>query len=333
MPEANGSRKRSRLRIALYTAGLLIAAFVIPPFISLDLIHLDRFRARLIVSIGRSLGRKVSTGSVRLRLLPRPGFDISDFVVDDDPRYGPEPVLRAAEVRAHLRLASLWGGHLQIASLSLENASLNLVRGKDGTWNLGQLLLQAAQTPSAPTAKLKIEARPRFPYIEVSDGRINFKSGDEKKVFALKEAEFALWLASEDRWNMRLKARPMRSDQNLADTGTISVSGSFDRARSIDQIPFHLKVSIDGAQLGQLTRLIYGYDRGWHAGVHLLTEVRGTPTDFSSSTEATFSSFRRYDIATASNLDVRVRCAARHRHPGNAAGVFPQTEMECLLPL
>ncbi len=79
------------------------------------------------------------------------------------------------------------------------------------SWNLQSLLLRASQTPAAPTAKARPEARLRFPYIEGEGGRINFKSGMEKKVYALSEADFALWLASENEWNLRLRARPMRT--------------------------------------------------------------------------------------------------------------------------
>src|SRR5262245_60664326 len=220
MSEASNLRRRSRVRLALLLSVILLVAFVAPPFISLDLVHLDRLGKRIVESLSRSLGRKVTTGKISFRLLPRPGFDVNNFTVEDDPRFSAEPLLRADAVRASLRLTSLWHGRLEIASLSLDSASLNLARADDGSWNLERLLLQAAQIPSAPTAKIQAEARPRFPYIEANEGRINFKSGPEKKVFAFSEADFALWLASENRWNVRLEARPIRTDENLADTGT-----------------------------------------------------------------------------------------------------------------
>ena len=51
-----------------------------------------------------ALGRSVDIGSVHLRLLPRPGFDLENLVVYDDPAFGAEPMLRASEVTAALRL-------------------------------------------------------------------------------------------------------------------------------------------------------------------------------------------------------------------------------------
>ena len=55
----------------------------------------------------RPVGRPVDIGSVHVRLLPRPGFDLENLVVYDDPAFGAEPMLRASEVTADLRLTSL----------------------------------------------------------------------------------------------------------------------------------------------------------------------------------------------------------------------------------
>jgi hypothetical protein len=153
-------------------------------------------------------------------------------------------MLRADEVTAYLRLTSLWRGRLEIARLSLQNPSLNLVRGRDGRWNVYALLERTAQIPSAPTAQTKPETRPRFPYIGADSGRINFKVGAEKKVYTLTDADFALWQETENKWNFRVAARPVRTDENLSDTGTLKLEGSFQRAPSL-RTPASLGVRAD----------------------------------------------------------------------------------------
>ena len=60
--------------------------------------------------------------------------------------------------------------------------------------------------------------------------RINFKSGPEKKPYALTNADFSLWQESENTWGVRLKAQPLRTDMNLNDTGLLQVSGTWQRA-------------------------------------------------------------------------------------------------------
>ena len=179
----------------------------------------NRLRTRIVNSISLALGRSVEVSSVHLRFLPQPGFELENFVVHDDPAFGAEPVLRAQEVTALLRMSSVLRGQLEIATLSLTEPSLNLARTPEGHWNLENLVERADKISAAPTGKAKAENRPAFPYIEARHGRVNFKFGPEKKPYALTEADFAVWQDSENVWGMRLKAQPVRTDFNLSDTG------------------------------------------------------------------------------------------------------------------
>ncbi|MEO6119941.1 MAG: AsmA family protein, partial [Terriglobales bacterium] len=163
------SPKRAR-RFAAGIIILLLAATLLPPFI-----NANRFRNRLADTIRLSLGRPVNLGDVHFTLLPRPGFVISNLAIADDPAFSAEPVLRAESVTASLRLTSLWRGRLEISRLRFEFPSLNLVRAADGRWNVESILRQASQVPAAPTATPRPEGRPRFPYIEAVNGRINFR--------------------------------------------------------------------------------------------------------------------------------------------------------------
>src|SRR5579871_903216 len=298
-------RRATRNTVGVILA-LVVLALLVPPLISMG-----RFRARIDQSIVQALNRQVTIGSVNLRLLPQPGFDLQRLVVADDPSYSAEPMLRADEVTAYLRLSSLWRGRLEIARLSLQNPSLNLVRRRDGRWNVYALLERTARTPSAPTAQAKPEARPRFPYIEADSGRINFKIGAEKKVYALTDADFSLWQAAENTWNFRIAARPVRTDQNLSDTGTLRLEGSFQRAPSLRETPVNVRLEWENAQAGQLTELIYGHDRGWRGALDLSAELRGRPAALAVRTTAVVQDFRRYDIITSGSLRLRVECDAR----------------------
>ncbi len=283
---------------------ILLALFV-PPYV-----NLKRFRATLESSLGRALQRRVTIGSANLRLLPRPGFDFSGFTVYDDPTLSNEPMLRADGVTASLRLTSLWRGRLEIASLSLRGVSLNVVRAADGRWNVEGLLARASQVPTAPTALPRAEQRPRFPYIEAEDGRINFKLGQEKKAFTLVDAEFSVWLAQEDEWHLRLNARPVRTDFNLSDTGRFRLSGTVRRAASFRDTPLDLRLSLERAQLGQLTTLVYDRDRGWRGTTNATAVLAGTPAKLQIVLDAGIDDFRRYDIVTPGSYALRARCTA-----------------------
>jgi AsmA-like C-terminal region/AsmA family len=269
-------------------------------------------RIRVVRSVGLALGRPVDVGWVTLRLLPQPGFDLQDFVVHEDPEFGSEPVLRSSDVVAILRVGSLFRGRLEIARLSLTEPSINLVRNAEGRWNLEKLVERAATTPVAPTAKARSEARPGFPYIEADHGRINFKFGQEKKPYALTDANFALWQASENTWGMRLKAQPMRSDFNLSDTGLIDIDGSWQRSATLHETPVKFTVQWEGSQLGQLTKLTLGQDKGWRGTVRFSATLAGTPKDLTVLSENSIEDFRRYDISSNKSMRLAARCSGHY---------------------
>jgi uncharacterized protein involved in outer membrane biogenesis len=89
--------------ILLAAVLLAVVAFVLPP-----LVNINRYQHRIANSISRSIGRQVHISSVKLRLLPLPGFEFSDFSVEEDPQFGSEPILHSSSVVAYVRLLSLW---------------------------------------------------------------------------------------------------------------------------------------------------------------------------------------------------------------------------------
>ena len=284
---------------------LLLALFMIRP-------GAGRLRNRIARSISLALDRPVDIASVSLRLLPRPGFDLQGFVVYEDPSFGAEPMLRAGEVTASLRLTSLLRGRLEIARLTLTEPSLNLVQDRTGHWNLENLVERADRTAVAPTSKSKSEARPGFPYIEADQGRINFKLRQEKMPYALTDADFSIWQDSENGWGMRLRAQPVRTDFDLSDTGTVRVNGSWQRAATLRETPVQFSLQWERAQLGQVTKLVYGKDLGWRGTIGVSVTLTGTPADLAISTSDSVDDFRRYDLADGDALRLAAQCSAHY---------------------
>jgi hypothetical protein len=300
-------RRRTSRRMMWAVALVFLLALVLPPFV-----NVNRYRGRVAGAISRALGREVTVSNIELKLLPRPGVVLHNFVVADDPGYGAEPMLRADVVTVYLRLTSLWRGRLESGTLDLDNPSLNLVRRADGHWNLEELVERASQASSAPTAKKRPEARPRFPYVEASSGRINFKLGDVKKAFAFTDADFALWLESENLWGFRVEARPVRTDLSISDTGTLKLDGRFQRAANLRDTPIYLKLSLNDGPLGQLTKLLYGRDRGWRGAVRASAVLTGSPAALGITVDARVDDFRRYDIALGEALPLRTHCTGTY---------------------
>ena len=295
-----------KTKLAIAGVVVLLLGIFLPPNI-----NGTRFRDRLGPALTAALGREVKIGQVKYRLLPRPGFDLYDFQVMDDPAFSAEPMLMCGKVTADLRLASLWQGRLEIANLKLTDdalpPSLNLVHA-NGRWNVESLLLRVEQVPSAPTAKRRSEQRPRFPYIAATAGRINLKLGPEKTPFTLTNTDFAFWLASEDLWHLRLEGRPVRTDMNLNDTGTVKLEGDLRRSRELKDMPVRLQLSWEKAQLGQFSSLLMGRDRGWRGGLSGNAQLSGTLANLHISGSTELSHFRRYDINRDGMPQLRTRC-------------------------
>ncbi len=307
-----GEEKRPSPRrwILLAAAVLSVVAFVLPP-----LVNISRYQHRIADSISRSIGRQVHISSVKLRLLPLPGFEFSDFSVEEDPKFGSEPILHSDSVVADLRLLSLWRGKLEVSRIHFDDASLNLVREPNGGWNFASVLVQAAHIPNAPTGQRHAGSAPRFPYIDAENTRINFKEGNEKKSLAFLNSDLSISLAPEDAWELHFRAQPVRTDLvlDLSDTGMLHIDGTLHRAPLLAEMPMQLKVEWDGVPLGQLSKLTLGSDIGWRGGLDVEAAVEGTAELAHIRTRLKVAGLHRSEFTPARPIDVESTCRASFR--------------------
>ena len=311
--ESRSPRPFPWLRVAIAGAliALLLLAIFLPPYF-----NLGKYRHTITASMSEALGRPVYVGGMQLRLLPTPGIVMTDFTVDEDPSFGYEPALHATSVVASLRLTSLWRGRLEVSRISLDEANLNIVRNAAGEWSIGSVLLRASQIANAPTGQRRLSARPRFPYIEATNARIDFKDGAEKKPFSLMNAEFSMWQANADEWRLRMRAQPVRTDLelHLSDTGGLSIEGSLHRAPALDAMPVDLRAEWSGAQLGQVTRIFAGMDSGWRGDLDLTTDLRGNIGDLQLQSRLRVADLRRQEFQPPSTVDVDATCRSQYHH-------------------
>ncbi|WP_348267182.1 AsmA family protein [Edaphobacter paludis] len=293
---------RRFLFLGLALVALLLLA-IVPPLISVN-----RFQRRIATSISQSLGRPVHLDRVTLNLLPLPGFTLDNLVVEEDPAFGSEPIIRANSVRATLRIRSLWTKRVEFSTISFTDPSVNLVHLANGKWNLESILLQASHIEAAPTAQKKAGPAPRFPYIEATGARLNIKLDQEKMPLSFTDAEFALWLPKPEQWHLRLKANPVRTDTSLSGSGTIQVEGTLGRAASLRQVPIDLQGQWRDAPLGGATRLLFGRDAGWRGDMTLSAHVQGTVGQSSVETKFIANDARRADFIPKRPLNIEVEC-------------------------
>ena len=307
---ARGRARSSRIWTVLLLLSLLLLLALLPP-----LVNLGRYQRRIATSISLSLGRPVHLDHVSLNLLPLPSLTLQNLVVDEDPAFGEEPIIRANIVEAKLRVSSLWRRRMEFSRISFtDQTSVNLVLRPDGRWNLEDVLLQAAHIDAAPTAQQRASGTPRFPYIEATGARLNLKLGREKTPFSLTEADFALWLPQPQQWRMRLKARPMRTDTSATDTGSLQVEATLDRAASLAKVPLLVEVSWRNAPIGEAGRVLFGRDLGLRGSAELRATAHGTLAESALEGHLALSGVHRSDFVPEKKLQFEVDCNANAQH-------------------
>ncbi|HEY2467662.1 MAG TPA: AsmA family protein [Terracidiphilus sp.] len=306
--EAQGrQRRRSKLWIAALALTIFVALIVIPPLVSIN-----RYKTSIARAISASVGRPVHLSGVELRLFPRPGFVITNLTIEEDPAYGAEPVLHANEVTAAIRLFSLWRGRLEISRISVDEASLNLVRTTDGRWNLDTLFRTAAQTQPGEVRSRKIP----LPYLEATNSRINVKRGNEKLPYSLVNADLSFWEENPGDWRLRLKGQPARTDMELqlGDTGVVQLEGRMLRAPELRLMPVHVEMEWREAQLGQLSRLLIGSDPGWRGDLTAEMKLDGTAGSAQVTTRLRATGVHRAEFAPAVPLDFDANCGFAYQY-------------------
>ncbi len=304
--DAHPTLSTNTLRRLLYLA--LVALVVLLLVLLPPLISVNRYQKRIANSISNSLSRPVHLDKVSLNLLPLPGFTLENFVVDEDPAFGSEPVIRADSVRVTLRFSSLWFRRVEFSTISFTNPSVNLVHLPNGKWNLESILLHASHIEAAPTAQKKAGASPRFPYIEATGARLNLKLDHEKTPISLADADFALFLPDPQQWHLRIQGRPTRTDTNVSDTGTLQLEGTLGAAPSLGEVPISLRGEWRNVPLGQASLVLFGRDAGLRGDMTLAANAQGTISNSALQTRLQLIGARRADFVPAQPLDVDLQC-------------------------
>lgn len=305
MTEDEQERRRAKpkwLWISLAAVVALLAVVIVPPLVSVS-----RYKSQITSLIGQSLGRPARLSAVHVRLLPRPGFVLYDLVVDDNPTFGAEPVIHASTVVAPIRFLPLWRGQLEISEISVDEASLNLVRTPDGMWNLDSLL----ETTATNAGKMGADThRAPFPRLVATNSRINFKRGVEKLPYSLIDTDLSLWQSRPGEWRLKLRGQPARTDVSInpADTGILELDSTAQQTGDLRQMPIHLDLDWRDAQLGQLSRLMTGSDAGWRGDLRGEVHLDGTLENAQIKTRLRATGVHRAEFAPAEPMDFDANC-------------------------
>ncbi len=234
---------------------ILFAVWLLPSFFSAE-----RYRRRLETGLERALHRSVTFGVMSFRLLPRPGFSVENVVVREDPAFGSEPFAQVGRIECDLSWRSLWRPGLDFARLHLDHASFNLVRNREGVWNVGNLLLASgiASPPAGPPSQAARAAAGLM--IEAEDARVNFKFGVNKKLFAFTNLRAQLAVdPAQGLVRYRLAGNPIRTDFSLPTPGVVELAGEWTPEKHLDG-PLDATLRTRGALFYDWVPLVTGYN-------------------------------------------------------------------------
>jgi hypothetical protein len=240
---------------------LLVLAQLGLPF----LLQTRRMRTYLLAHLEKSFGRPVEARSFSMDILPFPRVDVEGVSIGENPAFGHEYFLRADRLTASVRWLGLLRGHFDFGTISLSRPSLILVRNDQGGWNLeGWLPPTQSKSPAAAIPygpQSPADSGNHLQKIEFDEGRINFKTGDEKRPFAFTNVSGSVEQMSPGRWQLRLEAQPWRSGVPLQSTGTLQVRGEV-AGTSARLQPAEIQVHWDKVSIADLFRMITGNDYG-----------------------------------------------------------------------
>jgi hypothetical protein len=223
-------------------------------------------RRYLTARLAASFGRPVDVSWFDFSLLDGAQIEAHSVTVSEDPLFGSEYFLRSDTLAAGLRWSALLAGRFEFSSVSLSRPSLNLVRSAGGQWNIERWLPPAPPPGSrpgfvGPVAPLQQVRATRPMRIDIEDGRINFKRGDNKIPFALVDVSGRIDQNGPGRWQLDLEARPMRAGVELQDIGTMQLRGSIAGTTARLQ-PAELALTWRAASLADALRLASQNDYG-----------------------------------------------------------------------
>ena len=153
-----------RTIVFIGACGALVLLFLVVSFARFDV---SRYRGRVQSELEQQLNRKVVLGSMKLRLVPFL-LRVENPVIEEDPRFGGRlPFIKADMLDVSVKLLPLFVGNVEIDSVALKRPRVELVKSRQGIWNLSSLGVGNAESSAA--GKINI---PPLGKIYIQDGQI-----------------------------------------------------------------------------------------------------------------------------------------------------------------
>jgi len=272
--------RRKFVKRAFWTIAALILAAILAMYH-----NAGRYGERLQNSLTRALGRRVEFKTpVEFSLLHGPALYVKQVVIHEDPSIGLEPIAYVdGGMTVRPSLWSLIGGKFVVASIRLEDASINLTKSgpaaESGRWNFSSFVDRSTMF--------------QLPAIHVRDSRIHFKFGDDKSMLYLTETDLDISPPGSigRSWNVECSAKPARTDRRNFGLGEFTLRGRwFVNPQRVD-----LDLVLDRTGLSEWAALFRGESGSVHGTLSTRIHLGGPLTNIGIQGSVRIEDVHRWD--------------------------------------
>lgn len=287
------SRRVSQLVLSIFVA-ILLAGLIAP------LINAAHYRERVRRALENSLGREVNFRNIHFTLFSGPGFALEGVTIQESRAFGIEPFAYVPTLEARIRVDKLLLGRVQFSSLRfVDHPSVNLVKRSDGLWNVVELTRRLAISQRATN---------RFPALEISDGRINFKFGTRKTTFYIAGSDFSIYPEASGKLYIQFSGSPARTDRPGSGFGHLHGTANWYLVpEEVTGNQLEANLVLEPSNLNEIATLLEGYDVGVHGTAAGDLRIDGPATGLRLAGELRLDDVHRWDLLPSSGEHWRIR--------------------------
>jgi AsmA protein len=167
---------REYLLRPLPIAGMIVAVLIIVVIALPLFVNANNFRPQIESNLSSTLGRPVQVGNLSLSILSG-SVEADRFAIADDPKFSNTPFIQAKSLKVGVELLPLiFGKHLNVTDLRIDQPQMALLRNRDGVWNFSSLGTQSAQSAKASGSTSSPPPRVTVARLELNDGTVTLGS-------------------------------------------------------------------------------------------------------------------------------------------------------------
>ncbi len=151
------------MRKLLIAIGVIIVIIVALLLALPSLVDVNKYRGQVQTQLQQRLNRPVQLGQMSLGVFPI-RVEVSNVTIGDDPSFHSNlPFAQVGELDVSVKLFPLIAGNVEVDSLEMKQAKIELIRNAQGVWNFSTAgnapaATPASAKPAAPSQPAKQQA-------------------------------------------------------------------------------------------------------------------------------------------------------------------------------